>query len=135
VIDGGTFKINSNADITGSGVTFYLTNGATLQFNGNAHVVLSAPTTGTYSGLLFFGDRTQAFASNTLNGNNSSEMTGAVYFPSQEVDFLGNFSGNNGCLQVISDRIYYTGNGTFRTDCTGDGMKDIVTPGSVAVVE
>ena len=135
VIDGGPFKINANANISGSGVMFYLTNGATLQFNGNANITFSAPTSGTYSGLLFYGDRSQPFASNTLNGNNTSVMTGAVYFPSQEVQFLGNFSGQNGCLQVVADRIYYTGNGSFSTDCTGTGLQDIPTPGAVAVVE
>jgi hypothetical protein len=62
-------------------------------------------------------------------------MTGAVYFPSQEVDFLGNFSGQNGCLQVVADRIYYTGNGPFATDCTAAGIQDIPTPGAVAMVE
>src|SRR5262249_39665313 len=96
IISGGTFQINANANITGSGVMFYLTNGATISFNGNSQMNFSAPTTGDYAGLLFYGDRTQAYATNTLNGNTSTVMTGTVYFPSQEIDFLGNFSGNNG---------------------------------------
>jgi Putative Flp pilus-assembly TadE/G-like len=156
VISGGPLKINANANIQGTGVTFYLTNGATLQLNGNAHENLSAPTPtdcmmypayfsspvdgncnsgSSLVGILFYGDRTQPYTTNTLNGDNSSTMTGAIYFPSQEVDFLGNFSGNNGCLQVVADRIYYTGDGTFHTNCTGTGMAQINTPGAVALVE
>lgn len=57
VIDGGSFRINSNSVVTGANVTFFLTNGATVDFNGSATVTLSAPTSGTYSGVLMFGDR------------------------------------------------------------------------------
>jgi Flp pilus assembly protein TadG len=135
VISGGTLKINASADVSGTGVTFFLTNGATLDFNGNATLNISAPTSGPYSGLLFYGDRTQATAVNKINGNASSNLTGAIYFPSQEVDFLGNFSGSNGCTQVVADTIYYTGSATFSTNCSGKGMKTIPVPGSVTLVE
>jgi Flp pilus assembly protein TadG len=135
VINGGTLKINANSNVVGNGVTFYLTNGATVQFNGSAQINLSAPTSGPYSGLVLYGDRTQPSASNTINGNASSSITGAIYFPSQEVDFLGNFSGSNGCTQVVADTIYYTGSATFNTDCTGSGMASINVPGNVTMVE
>lgn len=135
VISGGDLKINANANVTGTGVTFYLTNGATLQINGNATLNLTAPTSGTYSGVLFFGDRTQLTAKNTINGNATSKITGAIYFPSQEVDFLGNFSGSGGCTQVVADTIYYTGSATFSTNCSSKGIKTIPVPGSVTLVE
>ncbi len=135
VINGGTLKINANANISGSGVTFYLTNGATLSMNGNASVDLSAPTSGTYSGLLFYGDRNQPDATNTINGDASSLLTGTIYFPSQEVEFLGNFSGAGGCTQVVADTILYTGSSQFTTNCTGSGVPTIPVAGSVALVE
>ncbi len=135
VIDGGTLKINANADVTGTGVTFYLINGATLSFNGNATMDLTAPTSGDYAGLLFYGDRTQGNATNTINGNSYSQMTGAIYFPSQEVRFLGNFGGVNGCLQVVAGTVYYTGSSTFHSDCSGTGMRNIQVPGAVTLVE
>jgi Flp pilus assembly protein TadG len=135
VVNGGQFSTNATGNITGTGVTLYLTNGATVTLNGSSTVNLSAPTSGTYAGIVMFGDRTQSFQTNIINGNNSSQMTGAVYFPSQEVDFLGNFTGLNGCMQLVADVIYYTGNGTFATNCTGTGVKEIPTPGSLALVE
>jgi len=135
VIDGGSLKFNANAVVNGTGVTFYLTNGATLDMNGSAQVNLTAPTSGPYSGLVFYGDRTQPTAVNKINGNASSQITGAIYFPSQEVDFLGNFSGANGCTQVVADKIYYTGSSTFNTDCTGTGMAAINAPGKVVLAE
>jgi Flp pilus assembly protein TadG len=135
VVSGGQLKINSNANITGTGVTFYLTNGATVSMNGNATVNLTAPTTGTYSGVLMYGDRTMAWASNKINGTATSIMTGAIYFPTQEVQLLGNFSGSGGCMQVVADNIYYSGNSTFSTDCASKGMSNVSEPGSVALVE
>lgn len=135
VIDGGTLKINANAVASGSDVMFYLTDGATLSFNGSADIHFSAPTSGTYAGLLFYGDRTQPNATNTVNGDSYSELTGAIYFPSQEVRFLGNYGGVNGCLQVVASTIYYTGSATFNADCSGSGMSAIKVPGAVTLVE
>ena len=135
VVNGGKFSTNASGNISGSGVTLYFTNGATFDVNGNSTINLSAPTSGTYAGMLMYGDRTQDFAINKLNGTNTSIMTGTVYFPTQEVDFLGNFSGQNGCMQLVADVIYYTGNGTFATDCSGYGMHNVPVPGSLALVE
>ena len=116
-------------------MTFYLTNGATVQFNGNAHVNFSAPTSGTYSGILFFGDRTQPNATQKFNGDNTSSMTGAMYFPSQQVQMSGNFSGQNGCMQVVADTIDYTGSSNFAANCAAKGMSAVTIPGGVSVVE
>ncbi len=135
VVTGGNLKINANANLSGSGVTIYLTGGATIQMNGNATVTLSAPTTGTYKGVLLYGDRTGTFTSNKINGTASSAMTGAMYFPSQEVDMLGNFSGANGCFRIVADVIHFSGNNSISTDCTGYGMSNVKVNGGVALVE
>lgn len=135
IIDGGTFKMNANAIADGAGVTFYLTNGATVQFNGGAHMNFTAPTSGTYSGILFYGDRTQPNATQSFNGDGTSSMTGAIYFPTQAVQMNGNFTGQNGCMQVIADTINYTGNATFGSNCAAAGMQAITVPGGVALVE
>ena len=72
---------------------------------------------------------------NKVNGAASSVMTGAIYFPSQEVDVLGNFSGASGCMQVVADTIQYSGNSQFSSNCSAYGMASVATPGSVALVE
>lgn len=135
IVNGGELRINGNATVNGTGVMFYLTNGATLRINGGATMHLSAPTTGTWAGLLFFGNRTQASALNRVNGNSSTVLQGAIYFPSQELDFQGNFSGDYACLQVIADKITYTGSASFHNNCAGTGVKTISTPGDIALVE
>jgi hypothetical protein len=135
VIDGGEFRINAGADVIGDGVTFFLTNGAEVHFNGNAEINFTAPTSGTYAGVLFYGDRDQGDANNIFNGTADSVMTGALYFPTQMVTFNGNFSGENGCLRMVARAIDLGGNANFDADCTGTGINDIPIPGPVRMVE
>jgi Flp pilus assembly protein TadG len=77
VVDGGSLSINANANVTGTGVTFVLVNGATLSMNGNSHVDLSAPTSGPLSGFLVMSDRSNT-GSLSINGDSSSAMTGSI---------------------------------------------------------
>lgn len=135
VIDGGDFRINANANVSGQGVVFFLTGGAAVRFNGSAEISLSAPTTGTYSGVLMYGDRDQGNAENIFNGTADSSFTGALYFPTQQVTHNGNFSGDNGCLRIVSRSIDLRGNSGFGTDCAGTGLDTIEVPGSVRLVE
>lgn len=114
----GNLKINANAAITGSGITIYLAPGASVSINGNSDMKVSAPSTGTYAGVLFFGDRTNT-GTVTINGDSASSMTGALYFPNQTVSYLGNFSGSNNCTQVVADQVLMSGSTTFSANCTG----------------
>jgi hypothetical protein len=135
-IDGGTLRINSNASISGTGVTFVLANGARVSMNGNATVNLQAPTSGTYSGILFMGDRDSSGGQrNTFNGTAASRMTGAIYFPTQAVGYLGNFSGQNGCTQIVANTVEWTGSTTMRVDCSAFGMRSIAANQVVQLVE
>ncbi|WP_179297923.1 pilus assembly protein TadG-related protein [Mesorhizobium carmichaelinearum] len=131
----GDLKINANAAIIGSGVTIFMSGSSIVSMNGNASVKLSAPTSGTYSGVLFYGDRTGNSASSTFNGTADSLLTGAIYFPKQQVNYLGNFSGNSGCTQVVANTIQWSGSTTINQDCTSLGMRDIPAAQSVALVE
>ena len=90
VIQSGDLKVNANANVIGDGVTIYLAGASRVSMNGNA-TVSSAPTSGTYSGVLMYGDRTSTGGQSTFNGTAASLLTGAL-FP-QQVNYLGNFSG------------------------------------------
>jgi hypothetical protein len=134
VVSGGNFKINANANISGSGVTIYFTAGTSVSINGTATVNLSAPDSGTYSGMLFFGDRS-ATDGVTLNGTADSKLTGAIYFANQDINYLGNFSGNGGCTQVVGKTVEWSGNATINQDCTAYGMRTIPAMQLVKLVE
>lgn len=135
IISGGNFSLDSSAIVTGTNVMFYLTNGATLKFNGNATFNLTAPASGTYSGILFFSDRTQSSVSQTFNGTSQSVLTGALYFPTQALTINGDYGGANGCTQVVADTITYSGNASLNSDCSAYGMSSVPVPGGTTLVE
>ena len=137
-VEGGDLKINASANVIGNGVTIYMQGSNSVQMNGNATVNLSAPTSGTYSGVLMMGDRTCTSCSSTsetLNGTAASLMTGAIYFPKQNVNYLGNFAGVNGCTQVVADTITWNGHTRLSINCTGSGLKNILAYQAVVFVE
>ncbi len=136
VVTGGDLKVNSNANITGAGVMFYLVGSARVSINGNATVNFSAPTTGAYAGVLFFGDRSSSGGSvNKFNGTADSKLTGGIYFASQDIQYAGNFSGDGGCTQVVGSTIEWSGNATVSQDCSAKGMRNIPAIQIVSLVE
>jgi hypothetical protein len=137
-IEGGDLKINAGANVIGNGVTIYMSGDSSVQMNGNATVNLSAPTSGTYKGMLMMGDRNCTTCSNTsetLNGTATSLMTGAIYFPKQNVNYIGNFSGANGCTQIIADTVTWNGHTHLAANCTGYGMNNVAAYEAVRFVE
>ena len=138
------FTVQGQGRVNCNGCMFYFTNGANMNFAGNAIFNLTAmrpglgpePYATTYSGVLFYGDRTQPYGINIMRGAASSGFTGAVYFPSQEVQVTGNFSGAQGCMQLVANTITYTGSATFSSaNCSQYGMQSVPTPGAVALAE
>ncbi len=91
-IKSGQFNIAGGASVTGTGVTIVLTtadggnNYATFSITNGNNMTISAPTTGSTAGILFFGDR-NAPSSNTnfISGFNSANFQGAIYLPTQTI--------------------------------------------------
>jgi Flp pilus assembly protein TadG len=136
VLSGGTWNFTATANVTGNGVMLFLTDGAKLTSTGTPHIELTAMDSDPdFSGILIYSDRDNPEQVNQLNGDGTSNLTGAIYMPTQEFHFLGNFSGIDGCLQLVADKIQFTGNATFATDCSDYGLKYIPTPGVVSLVE
>ena len=140
IIDSGDFTANATAKLTSKelagteGVTFFLTNGAEVKFNGTATLDLQAPESGPTSGILFFGDRSDSVDHKIL-GNAGSELTGAIYMPAAHVQFTGNSKTASGCTQVIANTITLTGNSALAIDCDDDGTEEIFLGNLIAVVE
>jgi Flp pilus assembly protein TadG len=138
IIDGGEFNVNAgdNSKLTGSGVTFYLANGAKLNIGGSIQMNFSAPTSGTYSGILFFGSRTATGVSHVLSGNSASEYTGAIYAPASNISFAGSSKATgDGCTQIIGATVTLTGASTLKSTCDSAGTSDIATNEVVKIVE
>ena len=135
-IDGSTFSANAQADISGDGVTFILTsktasaNGssvAKLDINGGATINLTAPSSGTYAGLLFYQDRRASTGdTNFLTGNSSSLLQGAAYFPAQKLQFTGDSGMNTKCLHLVARNVTFIGNTNISNICPSDsGTREI----------
>jgi hypothetical protein len=144
-INGGDFSLGSQATVNGTGVVIILTSNtaasnpstiAGLNINGGANVNLTAPTTGTYAGMLFYQDRRAVSPTNgnnktnIINGNSGSVFQGAIYFPKQPLQFNGTAGMNTNCLRLVAWRLNFTGNSTINNVCpSGSGVATI--PGTV----
>ncbi|MGB8442269.1 MAG: pilus assembly protein TadG-related protein, partial [Candidatus Acidiferrales bacterium] len=111
VIDGsGGFSIGANATVSGTGVMFYFTNGATLNMAGTPTVNLTAPSSGQYAGILFYQDPNDTVGP-VITGNASSTYDGVLYFPTANVTFQGNSSIGDVAI-VIADALTLSGHPT-----------------------
>ena len=134
IVTGGSVSVSALANITGSGVTIYVADGVSVSMNANGLINISAPTSGVYSGVLFYGAR-DGTGSVTMNGTASSLMTGALYFPNQNVSYLGNFSGNGGCMRVVAQTVSWSGHTSISQNCSAFGIANIPSQQPVTLVE
>jgi hypothetical protein len=132
-VKSGQFNIAGGASVTGTGVSIVLTtmdglnSYATFSITNGNNLTLSAPTSGQTAGILFFGDR-NAPSSNTnvLSGFTTANLQGAIYLPTQTMQYGSSAGAITGCQQLIAwhvdDNIV---NLPFDGTCTGTGMKTI----------
>ncbi|MGO9486908.1 MAG: pilus assembly protein TadG-related protein [Rhodomicrobium sp.] len=132
-IKSGQFSIANGSTVMGSGVTIVLTamdgtsNYATFSITNGATLTLSALTTGQTAGILFFGDR-NAPSSNTsvLSGFTTANLQGAIYLPTQNMQYGSSAGTITGCQQLIAWHVDdYINNLPFNGTCTGTGMLTI----------
>ncbi len=128
----GNLAFQGSANVSGSGVTFFIQKSGTTAISGSATVNLSAPTSGTYAGILFFGDRAgNTSNNNNISGSSSSVLTGAIYYPTQQVSYTGGSSSPSNCTQIIGDTITFSGSTYLGASCSGTGVSSIAPPGSL----
>jgi hypothetical protein len=156
-IDQGDLTIDGNTTVTctacspgGEGVTFVLTssgsvnNIGTVLINGSSKVTLNAPAEGVasaggiYDGLLFYQDprapETTSKAA-VLNGGTNTALVGATYFPSNQVTWSGNNTGQSQCTVIVADTVVLTGSSQLTSEkCDEFKVKTAVTT-KVALIE
>jgi hypothetical protein len=124
-IDGGNFTVNGSATDNGTGVTFFIAGGHSAQLSGSSTSTFTTPTSGAYSGIVFFGDRGPVGGTDSFSGSSSVAITGAMYFPTQNVALSGSFGSGSGCTQLIADTIKISGSADFNNTCAGTGVGNI----------
>ncbi len=125
IVGGGISTQDTNSHVRGSGAMFYNTYNSSNtytadQFNANSDVQLSAPTSGTYAGVLFMQDRgccTSSMPIESFQGGATSFYEGILYFPRSLVQFAGNPSLDMAHYTIIiSRRFSVQGSSTMNND-------------------
>jgi hypothetical protein len=141
-INGGDAFIQGNLNCTGC--TIVLTNKSTsptatigqFKVNADAKINISAPTGDGdyYKGIAIYQDRRavdSASSVNKINGNSESVITGALYFPNQELQYNGGGNTAATCTLFVSRRIDFSGNSVtlnkFKkgSECKAAGLPEV----------
>ena len=134
-IDRGEFDISGSTIINATGpVTVVLTsstgkNHAMLSISGSAQLSMTAPSSGPLAGMVFFQDRNASSnGDNRITGSSVQNLTGAVYFPRQELTWTGTTQpGGTECTQVIARTVTFVGTSNFKSNCSGVGTRSLGT--------
>ena len=86
VIKGGGWNVNGGK-WEGNGVTFYFADTSKIQFNSGIDAAITAPTTGTYQGLLFYEADGLAKSDFIFDDSKANDLDGLIYLPSRNVTF------------------------------------------------
>jgi hypothetical protein len=109
----GGMLLNGASGSGGTGVTFYLgPNAGSITYNGSNSSNLTAPTTGTYAGILFFQDPGDT-NSVVFNGSNNMILNGALYFPTAQVTMNGSNSSSSLYTILVANNLVLNGSDTF----------------------
>ena len=114
-VNGGTgMRLNGNGTNNCTGVTFYMSTGD-IAWNGNSLNTFSAPTSGTYKGLLVYlpyGNSNEV----VVTGNANSSFTGSIIAVSSNIRLQGNTQTLTLSTQIMGYTVEFSGNGTFQID-------------------
>jgi hypothetical protein len=120
IVKDGPLSIASQANVSGTGVTFLLTgSGASFSISAGGAISLTAPSSGTYSGMLIMQDKeSNVGAGDTLNGGGNMTLTGAIYLPTQTLTINGGsgFGQTSTFMPIIADQVKFAGSTTPRAD-------------------
>lgn len=105
----GDFKMNANDTLTGHNVVIVMLTGD-VTWNGGATIVLDAPDSGDYKGLLLYMPITN-HGSILINGNSASSFTGTFLAPAADITVKGTGDVNGMNSQIIG----------YTVDLSGDG--------------
>lgn len=132
VLKDGALVVKGTGTVNGTGVTFYNV-GAIDGFDigPSTHINLSAPTTGTYTAILFASKGNKPGQSNHFESDDM-RMNGVIYFPHQHIEWSG--GGNGDYTILVADTLKFLDNSTLNSNYSSlPGGSPI--PGPVSLAE
>lgn len=122
----GNLSLSGGASLTGTGVTFYITNGGTVNITGGATMNLTAPTSGSLSGILFYQD--PADTSNfKFAGGTAGTINGIFYLPNAQLNLNGG-SGQVLNVDLVVGTLNVTGNSSINSYVPLTGASSLSDP-------
>ena len=134
----GTLTLTGGSSITGTGVTFILLPGATIDTKGGGTITITGPTSAPAAASfpvslqadasLFKGMAIYDASATPVQfgGNSNINLTGNIYAPTADVTFQGNPSmtfGAGQCGELIAKSVAFNGNATLNTGgCASAGI-------------
>jgi hypothetical protein len=122
-LNAGTYVIKNGISIGGQasirsngGVTLYIQSGG-ISMAGGASVSLSAPTSGSWQGILFYQDRADTTDS-TLVGGTGQLMNGVLYFPSAHLTYTGGSNVDATQTTIVAKTASMVGNSYIQAAAT-----------------
>jgi len=124
IINGGSLTFAGGTTSTGTGVTFYLTgtnaNFGGVQIGNGITTTLTAPTSGTYQGILFDQDRTiTSSVQESIEGGATMQLGGTLYFPTTTVNYANGTNTTNYYTALVAKDIVFAGGAYIKYDSTG----------------
>ncbi|MDR3526491.1 MAG: pilus assembly protein [Rhizomicrobium sp.] len=84
VIKNGGWNVNGGS-WSGAGVTFYFADTSKIQFNSAVQATLSAPTSGTYDGILMYEAAGLSASQFIFDDSKGHTLSGLIYLPSRQM--------------------------------------------------
>ena len=142
-----TLSVSNGGSLSGNNVTLVFTAASTalypstmMDLSGGGvlpTVNLTAPTSGTTSGIAIFGDNTAGSHSmpvgTQFSVTNGATLTfvGAIYVPKGAINYSGAANSVTPCSQIVANTFdMANGTGTFANNCAGHGAKIFGTSSS-----
>jgi hypothetical protein len=122
ILLGGGFNVANNVTLTGQDLTFYNTFDGTHPFGpvtlaNNVTATLSATTSGSLQGMLFFEDRNApAGFTDSFSNNSSQSFTGVLYFPRSALSLSNNGSLGTRNMAIVANTVQISNNASLTID-------------------
>jgi Flp pilus assembly protein TadG len=125
---GGNLSFGAQANVTAPKTNWFMTgpDGAAgdLEWNAQATLNLSAPTSGEFANILFYRDRRASNVEIKINGGASATLSGAFYFPTSDITFTGHAGLQVSCLQMVGQILRFRGTSSINNSCNVPGADD-----------
>jgi hypothetical protein len=132
ILEGGGFSVSGQATVTGQQVMLFnapVKQGDAVEVTGQAIVTLTAPISGTYTGMAIFQDRVANAPTMQFSSQATVQITGTVYASGALVQasggavlsLQGNGANQIGAHLIVSD-LQVSGNGVVTVDASFNNL-------------